>query len=49
MCHSKELHFKFENVRVIHVFMREYSIDILRKNDFDPGLLDTVPQQRYWW
>ena len=26
----------FENVHVIHVFMKEYSIDIFVKNDFDP-------------
>ena len=26
----------FEDVHVIHVFMREYSIDIFAKNDFDP-------------
>ena len=26
----------FENLHVIHVFMREYSVDIFAKNDFDP-------------
>ena len=26
----------FENLHVIRVFMREYSVDIFAKNDFDP-------------
>ena len=26
----------FENVQVIHVFIRDYSIDMFAKNDFDP-------------
>ena len=26
----------FENLHVIHVIMREYSVDIFAKNDFDP-------------
>ena len=38
----------FENLHVIHVFMREYSVDILRKMALTPGLLDTVSQQRHW-
>ena len=36
-------------LHVIHVYMREYSVDIfLRKMTYPPALLDTVPQQRYW-
>ena len=26
----------FENLHVFHVFMREYSVVIFAKNDFDP-------------
>ena len=26
----------FEKLHVIHVFMREYSVDIFARNDFDP-------------
>ena len=26
----------FESLHVMHVFMREYSVDIFAKNDFDP-------------
>ena len=26
----------FENLNAIHVFIREYSVDIFAKNDFDP-------------
>ena len=36
-----------ENLHVIHVFMREYTVDILRKMTLTPGLLDTASQQRY--
>ena len=28
----------FENLHVIHVFIREYSVDIVAKNDFDPWI-----------
>ena len=39
---------RFENLHDIHVFMREYSIDIVAKMILTPGLLDTVSQQRLW-
>ena len=39
----------FENLHVFNEFMRENSSHFfLRKMTLTPGLLDTVPQQRYW-
>ena len=39
---------RFENLHDIHVFMREYPVDIFAKMTLTPGLLDTVSHQRHW-
>ena len=34
--------------QVIHVFMREYCVDVFAKMALTPGLPDTVSQERHW-